>query len=131
MHPKVRALWHGLRLVCPSCEAGRIYNGFKRLPTCDSCGVRYERVEEGEFLVTVVLVYSITAVMISGLVFVFNYLFPSLELSTQLALCLLIGLAFSLATYRNFKGLAIGLLHLTFGLKPAPTDSHPETRLKG
>lgn len=117
MQGKLRALWHGMRLICPQCETGRMYDGMKRRAACDSCGVVFERSEEGDFLVTVVTVYSTTAVLIAALVFFINYTFPGMNLAWQIGICLAFGLGFSLSLYRNFKGLSIGLLYLTFGLK--------------
>lgn len=137
MREKVRALWCGLRLMCPSCEKGRIYEGLKKRTTCNACGVRFERSEEGDFLITVVAVYSTTAVMISGLVFIMNFVLHGIDLFMQMAVCLLFGVGFALVAYRNFKGLSVGLLYLTFGLKriqggqtavehAAPNDLQPK-----
>lgn len=126
----LRSLWSGTRLVCPNCQGGRIYNGWRRNPTCPACGVRFERSEEGDFLITVVTVYSTTAVLISALIFIINLTAPDMALSTQITLCLVVALSFSLLTYRNFKGLAVGLLYLTFGLKPKAEGHQAEDKVR-
>lgn len=115
----VPTLWSGLRLMCPNCHQGKLYTGLKRNRVCSSCDVLFERLEEGDFLVTVVVSYSVTAVLIAAFVFLLNFLAPSLDIYLQLVLSLALGLGFALATYRNVKGVAIALLHLTFGLTKA------------
>jgi uncharacterized protein (DUF983 family) len=40
----VHKLWVGLRLRCPNCEQGIMFDGLLKMrPTCTNCGVRYER----------------------------------------------------------------------------------------
>lgn len=118
-----RTLWAGARLVCPNCQSGRIYNGLKKNAACPSCDAVFERPDEGDFLVTVVASYSITAVMIAAFVFILNYAVPGLDIYVQIWLGLFIGLGFSLLTYRNLKGLAVALLYLTFGLRRSASTS--------
>lgn len=111
-----QTLWTGLRLRCPDCGVGRLYTGLRRHKSCTSCGALFERSEEGDFLVTVVVSYSITAVLIAAFVFLLNWLAPELDIYLQVSLSLALGLGFVFATYRNVKGLSVALLHLTFGL---------------
>ncbi|MFZ4815186.1 MAG: DUF983 domain-containing protein [Phototrophicaceae bacterium] len=54
LHPlqtQLHKLWiSGVRLRCPNCERGHIVTGlFAFQPTCEQCGVRYERLD-GESL---------------------------------------------------------------------------------
>lgn len=118
----LRALWNGFRLYCPRCEQGKIFEGLKRRRTCSVCRVVFERPEQGDFLVTVVFVYATTAVLISLLVFLVNYTVPGLDVTFQIVLFLLLGVGFALATYRNFKGLSVGLMYVTFGLERAEPE---------
>lgn len=119
-----QTLWTGLRLRCPCCGEGRLYTGLRRHSRCESCGALFERSEEGDFLVTVVVSYSVTAVLIAAFVFIVNWLAHELDLYIQVALSLALGLGFALATYRNIKGLSVALLHLTFGLTRQGASAH-------
>lgn len=112
-----RALWEGVRLICPACHTGRIYASFaKRNDRCPHCNVVFERGAEGDFLVTTVAAYSITAVFIAIWVFILNYLFHDIPLVTQLWTIGIASVAFLVLFYRNIKGLAIGAIYLVFGL---------------
>lgn len=112
-----QALWDGLRLVCPACREGRIYESFfRKNHRCPHCRVIFERGSEGDFLVTTVAAYSIAAVLISLIVFILNFVFHDIPLVTQLYIIGAVGLVFTILFYRNVKGLAIGGLHLVFGL---------------
>lgn len=122
----VHTLWTGLRLRCPDCGEGRLYTGLRRHTRCVACGVLFERSEEGDFLVTVVVSYSIAAVFVAAFVFLLNWLVPGLDIYLQVALSVALGLGFVVATYRNVKGLSVALLHLTFGLRPPRTGTREE-----
>lgn len=112
-----QALWDGVRLICPACRRGRIYESFFRKNyRCPECRVIFERGTEGDFLVTTVTAYSIVAVFTCIIAFILNFLFDGISLATQLIITGCIGLLFSILFYRNMKGLAIGGLHLVFGL---------------
>lgn len=112
-----QALWDGIRLICPACRRGRIYESFfHKNHRCPECRVIFERGSEGDFLVTTVTAYSIAAVFISILVFILNFVFHGIPLITQFVIAGGVGLLFTVLFYRNIKGLAIGGLHLVFGL---------------
>lgn len=110
-----RGLVDGFRLLCPVCRKGRLYEGFrKRLDHCPECGVRFERPEEGDFLVSVVLAYSLTAVLVCALVFILNFSFEAVPLWTQLVVTGIFSTTFLLIFYRNLRGVAIAAIFLAF-----------------
>lgn len=121
-----KTLWTGLRLACPNCGVGRIYTGFRPHKKCTHCGVAFERTGEGDFLVTVVAAYGVTAVLLAALVFALNVAFPGLPVELQLGLCLAAGAGVLLVGFRHLKGVSVALVHLTFGLKAEPTGSDGE-----
>lgn len=112
-----QALWDGIRLICPACRRGRIYESFfRKNHRCPECRVIFERGSEGDFLVTTVTAYSIVAVFTCIIAFILNFAFHGIPLKTQLIITGGIGLVFTILFYRNMKGLAIGGLHVVFGL---------------
>jgi len=117
MRDKTKTLWTGFRLRCPNCTSGRIFSGLRMNKMCQNCGVYFERPAEGDFLVTIVMVYATTAVLIAGLVFLINMYLPHVSVAAQMIFCLVFGLALSLASHRHWKGFSIALIHLTFGLQ--------------
>src|SRR5919108_5243249 len=57
-----RALARGLTRRCPRCGQGKLFRRWLQLtPTCPRCGLVFER-EEGAFLGSLAINYSVTAV---------------------------------------------------------------------
>lgn len=63
-HPKPKeALVRALRRRCPRCGQGGSFEGWFRLPpTCPRCGLKFER-EDGGFLGSLVLNYSLSGAL--------------------------------------------------------------------
>jgi uncharacterized protein (DUF983 family) len=65
--PKKRlstALWRSLRLRCPVCGQGRLFRNWITMhPTCDHCGLKYERAP-GYFLGSIYFNYGVTTVIV-------------------------------------------------------------------
>ncbi|HYF95006.1 MAG TPA: DUF983 domain-containing protein [Symbiobacteriaceae bacterium] len=116
MGEMLRSAWIGMQLKCPACKTGRIYCGLTRMnEACPSCGVVFER-EEGDFLGAVVVAYSITAVLVAGGVYAVEVL-TDLDATAHVLLWSLVGAGFLITTYRNMKGIWLGILHAMTGLQ--------------
>ncbi len=121
--PMLCNAWTGMRLTCPSCRQGRIYRSWTRInPSCPRCGVVFER-EEGDFVGAMLLSYSFTAVLICIGIYAVE-VWTDLAPMAHAALWTALGTAFLVGTYRNMKGMWIGILHTMVGLKRSgPTGS--------
>lgn len=107
--------WWGMRLICPSCRRGRIYRSLTEMnPECPHCGVTFER-EEGDFLGAMLIAYSITAVVVAAGIYAVSLL-TDLSTTAHLVLWIVFGTLFLLFTYRNMKGIWIGILYAMNGL---------------
>lgn len=116
MWEMVRAAWTGMRLTCPACGQGRIYRSLQQMnPECPHCGVRFER-EEGDFLGAMVIAYSITAMLVAAGVFIL-LLLTDMSATAHIILWSTAATLFLVTTYRNMKGIWIGILHVMVGLK--------------
>ncbi len=74
-------VWRGLRRRCGRCGAKDIFRTYFQLhERCPCCGYRFER-EEGFFTGVYLINYSVTAVLLTGLIFV--YLAISLNSDTD------------------------------------------------
>lgn len=110
------AMWDGLRLTCPNCRRGRMYRDLNRLhERCEACGVLFER-EEGEFVGAMVVAYGVLALLILAGIAAVEAV-TDLGLTAHLVIWGLFSLLFLWFGYRNCKGIWIGLLHATLGLK--------------
>lgn len=108
----VQILIHGLFLICPVCQRGKIFRSlFTINARCPKCGVVFER-DPGEVTggMAITLVLTSTITVISG---------GLLALLTDIPIALLIGgltlftVVFGLLFYRHARGLWISLLYLT------------------
>lgn len=112
----LRYAWRGMLNRCPACRRGRIFrNLFTMHASCPNCGVVFER-EEGDFVGAMVVAYSITAVLVAVGVMIVEMV---VHLDVMLHVLLWGGftVAFLLLTYRNMKGIWLGILHAMMGLK--------------
>lgn len=124
MYQMLRHAYTGMQLRCPNCCRGRIYSSFSRLnPACPVCGVRFER-EEGDFLGAMLIAYSVTSLLVVVGVLLTAAL-TDLSLTGHLTLWALCAVLFLTLTYRNMKGIWIGILHRMVGLRPgeAPRET--------
>jgi uncharacterized protein (DUF983 family) len=105
----------GVRLRCPNCEQGAMFDGFTMRETCDVCGVRFER-RSGE---------SVGGVMINLVVveLVFVVGFFGINAATdippmhQLFLWLPFAILFPILFYRTSRGLWVTMVYLNDDLK--------------
>lgn len=116
MPDMLRYAWTGLRLKCPACGNGRIYRSLTVMnPACPACGVVFER-EEGDFVGAVVVAYSVTAVVVAAGVYAVEVL-ADLDPMLHVLLWSLVAALFLIFTYRNMKGIWLGILHAMVGLR--------------
>jgi uncharacterized protein (DUF983 family) len=113
------ALWSGLRLRCPACRLGRLFERRLRLrETCPYCGVRFERAS-GESLGGAYINTALTIVVALGGFFVSQRLWdPPAE--AQLVFWAGFALLFPLLSYRVARGLWISVAYLTGGVYADP-----------
>jgi uncharacterized protein (DUF983 family) len=110
MWEMLKAMWIGMRLRCPSCRQGRIYRNWRDMnEECPVCGVVFQP-DEGDFVGAMVIAYSITAVLIcigAALLAIFT----DLDVATQIIVWAIFSCLFLPLTYRNMKGIWIGIVH--------------------
>jgi uncharacterized protein (DUF983 family) len=106
-----QVLGRALRLRCPRCGAGALFDGpFRMRPRCPACGLRYER-EPGYFVGAIYLNYGVTALLMLGGYFLLDaWLEPGTRV--QLAVWVTFAIAFPLWFFRYSKGLWLGLDYL-------------------
>jgi len=105
-----------MQLKCPACRAGRVYRNLTEIHhACPACGVVFER-EEGDFLGAIVVAYSITAVLVGVGVTAVEML-TDLDPMLHVLLWSLATTLFLFLTYRNMKGIWLGILHVMVGLR--------------
>ena len=69
----MRGLTRALRLRCPQCGIGRVIRGwFHVRPTCEACGLRFERDEQedywlGAYLLNFIVTETIFALMLTAI----------------------------------------------------------------
>lgn len=116
MWEMLRCAWTGMQLKCPACKAGRVYRNLTEMHhACPACGVVFER-EEGDFLGAIVVAYSITAVLVAVGVTAVEML-TDLDPMLHVLLWSLATTLFLFFTYRNMKGIWLGILHVMVGLR--------------
>jgi uncharacterized protein (DUF983 family) len=96
--PKLlKTLLRGLRLRCPVCGRGRLFNGWLRMrENCENCGLKLDR-GPGYYLGSIYINYGLTAVLVTAgylALFFTNTLSPGKRLSILGAFCLVFPLWF-------------------------------------
>lgn len=114
---RTRTMLRGLRVRCPNCGVGIIFNGlFKFNPTCPQCGVRYERLS-GESIGSVYINLAVTEVIAVFGFFLIEVL-TDIPMMHQLIFWVPFNLIFPVLFYRHTRGLWIAITHLAVGLTP-------------
>jgi uncharacterized protein (DUF983 family) len=108
-------LARALRLRCPRCGNGQLYEGWFRMrERCPACGLRYER-EQGFFVGAIYVNYAITAVLGLGSVILLDSVI-GLALWQQLAIAIPIMLLAPLVFFRHARSLWLGIGYLASSL---------------
>lgn len=106
----VGSMLTGMKLRCPRCEAGRMFEGRKQHDTCPKCGWEFIQQGDGDWLVTWIFAYTLAAlVMVVSVVFM--HFFTGLDLTTELILCAVVGVVTVGMLFRNCKGMSAGVLY--------------------
>ena len=112
-----KAMLTGLRLRCPNCGEGRISEGLFHIhETCPVCKVRFER-RSGESAGASIVFLSllpIPALILGIIMMVIN---PDTSLWLVIGIPALFVLVMSAVGYRHARGLWIGVVAATDGLK--------------
>jgi uncharacterized protein (DUF983 family) len=124
MWEMLRLAWIGMRLRCPACGQGRIFRNLTVMhESCPHCGAVFER-EEGDFVGAIVVAYSITAVLVAIGIYVVE-VFGHLDAMVHVILWSAFTVVFVVLTYRNMKGIWLGILHAMVGLRPRESARKP------
>lgn len=106
----------GIRLRCPNCEQGLMFESFFRLrPTCPYCHVRFER-SSGESLGGVMINLILVELVTVGGYFVSEWLF-SPPLLFQIVFWVSFNIILCLLCYRPARGAWVSVTYLTEGLR--------------
>ena len=114
---------------CPHCQQGRLFEGWLKLqPTCEVCGVRYER-WAGAWTGPTVAGYGVgagTAVILTFSLSRLGLLVPGAEWGIGITSCLVI-----LAAFRPLKAGWLGMMY-DWGYiyaDPVPREPEPEAQV--
>jgi len=111
----LRILWRGIRLRCPACGHGHLFErGLRLNATCPYCWVRFERAP-GESIGAVYITSALTALLIYGGYFAFDAL---LDVDFGLFAVVWAGvvLALNLLFYRVARAIWIVFVYWTGGV---------------
>ena len=116
----LRAVLRGIRLRCPECGHGHLFQAGLRLnETCPYCWVRFERAP-GESVGAVYLTSAITALLIYGGYFILDALLDS-DITSYIPVWIGVVLALNLLFFRLTRALWIVFAYLTGGVYAAST----------
>lgn len=106
-----RMLGNGLRLRCPRCGIGRLYDKpFRMNEHCAHCGLKFER-EQGYFVGAIYINYAATiAIAVPG--FFLLDAFAGIDINQQLAFWIPFALIFPLLFFHHSRSLWLVLDHL-------------------
>ena len=116
--PKLfRMLAHGVRLKCPRCGRGSLYQKpFSMYSNCSVCGLKFER-EQGYFVGAIYVNYAATVfVAITG--FFLLDVYAGLDINRQLEIWVQFAILFPILFFHHSRSLWLVLEHL---LNPAHT----------
>lgn len=104
---KPSPLLGGLRMKCPACQKGPLFNGFLTLRSaCPSCDQDFTALDTGEGPAVFIMLIASTLVLVPAFIVEFKYS-PPFWVYAVTALPALIGLCLGLL--RPFKGVMIAL----------------------
>lgn len=112
----LQMLGHGLRLRCPRCGVGRLYEKpFKMYEHCAYCGLKFER-EQGYFIGAIYINYAATvAIAVPG--FFLLDAFAGITIEQQLTLWVPFAVVFPLLFFHHARSLWLVMDHY---FNPAP-----------
>jgi uncharacterized protein (DUF983 family) len=111
----IRALWLGLRLRCPNCGQGKMFNNlFDMKKTCPVCHVRFER-QSGESIGGMVINLALAEVISIGGFFLIDGLFH-IPIATQLIFWIPFTFLFCVFFYRHARAMWVGVAFLVGGV---------------
>lgn len=101
----------GVRLRCPRCARGRLFQGWFRMnEDCEVCGLHFER-EAGYFVGAIYINYAATSVISIGGYFLLDAT-TDLTLPQELAVWSAFSIAFPLWFFRYSRSLWLALDHI-------------------
>src|SRR5215470_12734749 len=107
------ACWRGLRLRCPVCGQGRLFQSyFVMNRTCSVCGVGFTR-EHGQWVGSLDINTLLTAVVVMGLAG-FGPIWD--DTRTTLVVYVAFAVIFPILTFRFSRGLWTAIVHLSGGV---------------
>lgn len=107
----IRMLLNGLRLKCPRCGRGSLYQKpFRMYDNCPSCGLKLER-EQGYFVGAIYVNYAATVfVAITGFFLLDAY--AGLDIDRQLEIWVPFAILFPILFFHHSRSLWLVLEHL-------------------
>ena len=109
-------LGYGLRLKCPRCGVGSLYEKlFRMRAQCAHCGLKFER-EQGYFIGAIYINYAATVAIAVPGYFLLDA-FTTLNINQQLAIWVPFAVIFPLLFFHHSRSLWLVLDHL---FNPAP-----------
>lgn len=103
-------LLNGLRLNCPRCGAGRLYEKpFRMRLVCAHCGLKFER-EQGYFVGAIYINYAATVLIAVPGFFILDAL-TGITINQQLALWIPFSVIFPLLFFHHSRSLWLVLDH--------------------
>lgn len=104
------SMWTGLKLRCPHCHVGPMYDGAQQHEACPDCGWTFHQKGDGDWLVTWIFAYTLAALIMVVFVVLLHF-FTGLNLTTELIVCAIVGIGAVSVLFRNCKGMAAGVLY--------------------
>lgn len=104
----LKPLWNGFLLRCPKCQTPGIGQGLDLKTNCPHCGIKFQP-DEGDWTGAIVMAYCFLAVILGALV-TLAAIFLDLSMTVHLLIWIPFSILFLLGTYRNWKGVWVGLL---------------------
>lgn len=116
-------LGHGIRLRCPRCGVGQLYDKpFKMSANCSYCGLRFER-EQGYFIGAIYINYAATvAIAIPG--FFLLDAFAAMTIDQQLKLWVPFAIVFPVIFFHHSRSLWL-IIDQYFNPTPGPFRAPP------
>ncbi len=115
----LRAMWYGLLLICPRCHEGKLYASWTvRNDQCPVCGANFEP-GEGDFLGSMFMAYTGTVVVVGTAILLLGLL-TDISLTDLLTYGIVASAVFLVLTYRNMRGVWIGIVYMMTGFRRDP-----------